>query len=124
MNKENKTEILSENIIMSADDEGLHIESVEVEKIEVDKSVLAICDLCSEPVCAFGDLKKENLMSPEKMIVAVDKGLLPVEILRVFDTGFSAGFLAEQWKKLARSTETDWALCDGCVKEVESVLRR
>lgn len=124
MNKENQTEILSENIILSADDEGLHIESVEVEKIEVDKDMMAICDLCSEPVCEFGKLKKENLASPEKIIMAVDKGLLPVQILKVFDTGFSAGFLAEQWKKLARSTETDWALCDGCVKEVESVLRR
>ena len=124
MNNENQTEILSEKIILSADDEGLHIERVEVEKIKVDKNMLAICDLCSEPVCAFGDLKKENLMSPEKIIVAVDKGLLPAQILRVFDTGFSAGFLAEQWKELARNTETDWALCDGCVKEVESVLRR
>lgn len=123
MNK-NQKEILSENIMLSVDEDGLNVESVQVEKIKVDGNILAICDLCSEPVCAFGDLKKENLMSPEKIIMAVDKGLLPAQILRVFDTGFSAGFLAEQWKKLARSTETDWALCDECSKEVESVLRR
>ncbi|MCZ7405169.1 MAG: hypothetical protein O8C67_09600 [Candidatus Methanoperedens sp.] len=126
---DNKIKVLSERILISAggvtECPDLCADVINVEEVEVDADDIVICDLCNDEIGEFKNLKKENIVSPEKIVKVIKRGLLPTKIIDFLsDEHASKEYLAQQWRNMSLSTETPWALCDHCLEEVNAKLRK
>lgn len=98
-----------------------------VEKIKISGDTIAICDLCSCKIGMFKDVK--YIVSPEMMCRAIVGGLKPDKVINdniaEFDDIPKIAIdiiykdIYENWKRMAIASETPWALCDNCFKEIE-----
>jgi hypothetical protein len=103
----------------------IKIMETEVKKTKVPTSKIAICDLCNGVIGRFDEIK--YIIEPEYIIRAIKKGLVPrgecAKLLASY--GDRDGKIAlEVWRELSLDSETPWALCDSCNKELEKILGR
>ena len=74
------------------------------------------CDLCGKFLGFDEDNPAMNLVSPERMNKAIDKGLKPK------DKRLQDGDRYEMWKYAARASETDWGFCNECYEHWKKIL--
>ncbi|MDO8727904.1 MAG: hypothetical protein Q7J35_17775 [Candidatus Methanoperedens sp.] len=130
---EKRIQIPSEMVLFEVSKDGVEILDTTTGMKEVDGNTIALCDLCSAAIGPMKDI--EYIESPEAISRAVKHGYRPEEMLKK-----SAEMLEsmgernealireimdktlESWIEMVDKSETPWALCEDCYKEVHKFI--
>ena len=92
-------------------------------KVSGDKET--ICDLCTCKTGLFKDLQSSSIIQPETMRKAINAGLKPTKSMqRMSKMSIPEKKLYEGWKQMSLDSETPWHLCDNCLKELDSFIKK
>ncbi len=130
---EKRIQIPSEMVLFEVSKDGVAILDTTTGMKEVDGNTIALCDLCSAAIGPMKDI--EHIESPEAISRAVKHGYRPEEMLRKSaemlesmgetNEAFISGIMdktLESWIEMVDKSETPWALCEDCYKEVHKFI--
>jgi hypothetical protein len=127
-----RIEVPSETLLVELGEDGLNIVETFMKMSEVDESARVQCDICSKPLGKMKDVK--HIESPETITNAVRNGFKPEQMLKfVEDTLEGQGekitdefmeIMLDSWKTLVDKSETPWALCEDCYKNIQIYVKK
>jgi len=130
---EKRIQIPSEMVLFEVSKDGVAILNTTTGMKEVDGNTIALCDLCSAAIGPMKDI--EHIESPEAISRAVKHGYRPEEMLRKSaemlesmgetNEAFISDIMdktLESWIEMVDKSETPWALCEDCYKEVHKFI--
>ncbi len=130
---EKRIQIPAERVLFEVSKDGVAILDTTVGMKEVDGNMTAVCDMCSVEIGPMKDI--EHIESPEAISRAVKHGYRPEEMLKKSakmldsmgetDEAFIKEIMdksLESWIEMVDKSETPWALCENCYKEVHKFI--
>ncbi|MFA4957772.1 MAG: hypothetical protein WC556_12455 [Candidatus Methanoperedens sp.] len=130
---EKRIQIPAEKVLFEVSKDGVAILDTTVGMKEVDGNLTAVCDMCSIEIGPMKDI--EHIESPEAISRAVKHGYRPEEMLKKSaemldsmgetDEAFISEIMGKSlksWIEMVDKSETPWALCDDCYKEVHKFI--
>ena len=130
---EKRIKIPAEKVLFEVSKDGVAILDTTTGMKEIDGNTTALCDLCSVAIGPMKDI--EHIESPEAISSAVKHGYRPEEMLRKSaemldsmgetDEAFISEIMGKSlksWIEMVDKSETPWALCEDCYKEVHKFI--
>jgi hypothetical protein len=130
---EKRIKIPAEKVLFEVSKDGVAILDTTTELKEIDGNTTAMCDLCSVTIGPM--INVEHIESPEAISRAVKHGYRPEEMLRKSaemldsmgetDEAFISDIMSKSlksWIEMVDKSETPWALCEDCYKEVHKFI--
>jgi hypothetical protein len=127
-----RIDVPTETLLVELGDEGLNILETTLQMSSKDENTPVICDLCSKPLGKMQDVK--HLVSPETITSAVRKGFKPEQMLKATKVMLQEQgeenpdeilkIVFESWKSIVDKSETPWALCEDCYKNVQIFIKK
>jgi len=130
---EKRIKIPAEKVLFEVSKDGVAILDTTTEMKEIDGNTTALCDLCSVTIGPM--INVEHIESPEAISRAVKHGYRPEEMLRknaqmlesMGETNEAyiseiMGKSLKSWIEMVDKSETPWALCEDCYKEVHKFI--
>jgi hypothetical protein len=132
---EKRIQIPAERVLFEVSKDGVAILDTTTGMKEIDGNTTALCDLCSVAIGPMKDI--EHIESPEAISRAVKNGYRPEEMLRKSaemldsmgetDEAFISEIMGKSlksWIEMVDKSETPWALCEDCYKEVHKFISK
>ena len=130
---EKRIKIPAERVLFEVSKDGVAILDTTTGMKEIDGNTTALCDLCSVAIGPMKDI--EHIESPEAISRAVKHGYRPGEMLKKSaemldsmgetDETFISDIMGKSlksWIEMVDKSETPWALCEDCYKEVHKFI--
>ena len=127
-----RIEVSSETLVIEIGKDGLNIVETIMQMSSKDENAPVICDLCSKPLGKMKDVK--NIESPETITIAVRNGFKPEQMLKAIEDmlkeqgeekpGEIMEIVFESWKSIVDKSETPWALCEDCYKNIQIYIKK
>lgn len=130
---EKRIKIPAERVLFEVSKDGVAILDTTTGMKEVDGNMTAVCDMCSIAIGPMNDV--QHIESPEAISRAVKHGYRPEEMLRksaemLKSMGETNEALfsdimdktLKSWIEMVDKSETPWALCEDCYKEVHKFI--
>lgn len=130
---EKRIKIPAERVLFEVSKDGVAILDTTTELKEIDGNTTAMCDLCSVTIGPM--INVEHIESPEAISRAVKHGYRPEEMLRKSTQILESmgetneAYIREimdktlkSWIEMVDKSETPWALCEDCYKEVHKFI--
>jgi hypothetical protein len=130
---EKRIKIPSESVLFEVSKDGVAILDTTIGMKEVDGNMTAVCDMCSVEIGPMKDI--DHIESPEAISSAVKHGYRPEEMLKksaeMLDSmgETDEAYIREimdktlkSWIEMVDKSETPWALCEDCYKEVHKFI--
>jgi hypothetical protein len=130
---EKRIKIPAERVLFEVSKDGVAILDTTTGMKEIDGNTTAFCDLCSVAIGPMKDI--EHIESPEAISRAVKHGYRPEEMLKKStemldsmgetDEAFISDIMGKSlksWIEMVDKSETPWALCEDCYKEVQKFI--
>jgi hypothetical protein len=127
-----KTNVPTEDVVFEIDKDGMRIIETKTRMMSMDDNTQVVCDICSKPLGKIKDMK--HVLSPESITIAVRNGYRPEKMMKAskdmliemgeekYDEIIEKIF--EGWKSMVDQSETPWALCDDCFKNIQQFLKK
>lgn len=118
----------AETVVFELTDNGVEIVESQMEIAEMDDEAPAVCDLCSASLGRRKDI--EHVESPEAISLAVSNGYKPAIMAQRAKEELGSieddpdlierimRMTFKSWVDMVHKSETPWALCEDCHKEV------
>jgi hypothetical protein len=130
---EKRIQIPAERVLFEVSKDGVAILDTTTEMKEIDGNTTAMCDLC---LVAIGTMNNvQHIESPEAISRAVKHGYRPEEMLKKSTEMLESmgetneAYIREimdktlkSWIEMVDKSETSWALCEDCYKEVQKFI--
>ena len=130
---EKRIQIPAERVLFEVSKDGVAILDTTTGMKEIDGNTTALCDLCSVAIGPMNNV--QHIESPEAISRAVKHGYRPEEMLRKStemldsmgetDEAFISDIMGKSlksWIEMVDKSETPWALCEDCYKEVHKFI--
>ena len=127
-----RIEVPTETLLVEMGDDGLNILETTMQMSSKDENAPVICDLCSKPLGKMKDVK--HIESPETITIAVRKGFKPEQMLKATKVMLQEQgeenpdeileIVFDSWKAIVDKSETPWALCEDCYKNIQRYIKK
>jgi hypothetical protein len=118
----------TETLVVEMEEDGLNIVETFMQMSSRDESAPVECDICSKPLGKMKDIK--HIESPETITIAVRNGFKPELMLKATEKMLKEQgeknpdeimeIVFDSWKSIVDKSETPWALCDECYKNIKN----
>jgi hypothetical protein len=122
-----RIEVPSETLLVEMGKDGLNILETTMQMSGMDESAPVQCDICSKPLGKMKDVK--HIESPETITIAVMNGFKPEQMLKATENMLKEEgeenpaeimeIVLDSWKSIVDTSETSWALCEDCYKNIQ-----
>ena len=127
-----RIEVPSETLLVEMGDDGLNILETTMQMSSRDENAQVQCDICSKPLGKMQDVK--NIESPETITIAVRNGFEPEQMLKATKDMLEGQgekipdefmeIVFDSWKSIVDKSETPWALCEDCYKNIQIYIKK
>jgi hypothetical protein len=127
-----RIDVPSETLLVEIGQDGLNIVETNIQMSSNDENAKVQCDICSKQLGKMKEVK--HIESPETITIAVRNGFKPEQMLKATkDMLKEEGeknpdelieIVFESWKIIVDKSETPWALCEDCYKNIRIYIKK